>query len=1781
MQHNDLREVSASSKSSEPEQALPAAIIFSEALEESELESAAATLPQNTPSSSEWDEAVQLALTDTSTSFQSREKSLRFSMIQQSTELPSTIVEIVEWYAAAQPSLSALMRDGDINPENFWQSVVGFFPIYECFPFASDIQSVPPLSLVTEKIKIGEGAASPYLETWGIAILLHRAKTIARGEGRMRYEEASDDDEPEEMEGYNSDGELVTYTSGYSHQGHLRRWHGRHPFFAADYGNSGYGTHRDKLASDPYLLSLQAELHKTSELAERLLIDEDLSRVVHHYPRLQSVFLSALLIKQSLPLSPVMEAHLAQWMPNSERPQHTLSAFQLLRVLNRTLRQREITLAALKTIVPIHHFLSTHQLAHLEDTSTFFNAVLSRAAEFLDPALLAGESPEATSTSTSASTQAETTPSTTSTSADLNTAFKAYCLHKESIPDSYLIFQYLLMGVTVDGKILGHLTETGHTQGVRLLLQVPEIDVNAYQSPSADTSLMIAVEKGHTDIADLLLRHADIHVNQSSSHDRHTALALAVHRGHLASARLLLEVPETNPLSEYKFPEDINWYDFSVASWNEGLIPQLAYQQKAYAIINLLFQALEARSVGDNTLKALLSHSKGDLRLIAASIAPNLNRFGSIALGLYVHKPEVVKLLSQVARLNGISLNGDDALNKIVRDVCDNADTYRPRIDFIAANRLGITLSQQQPSDIDLEFESKSKTAEAAEVILEVEVTWQGIHTALLTLLSQEAQRYRRREDRGNAEKNDEKQEKALEKKLRLLELLLSQPGIDVHYQGLVSKFDENTGREAGVSKKVSLLGLAARRLKYLQTVIRYTPTDPKGIQGDDALLGALACADPRETDEIVRYLCTATQLTPHALHTALFTLLRQRSQTPDTWHLLEFLFSQPGVDIHAEAPSEIPQQRRRTADQADREEKSTCPIETESLFSIATQHARHLQCLAQAKGLNTHTIPGDRALLKAIFTDFYADFPSFYTDSLLEGERGEPRRLHTVTWLLAHTHITVAGIHTALLTLLRKKPLPSQGGKPPDAETVRILALLFSQPGVDIYQADTSDDAREILLDLASQEASYLLCLAEHPHIDLRTVSGDTALLNLVSSREGDWAWKLATVQQLLDRTCITVEGIHQALFSFLRAIQYLHTYQEASPDTHLLNTLALLFSQPGVYVHQESVLRFHEEEFLDMNLSIASYADLLATPDLLFSLPRMNLHPKSVLREQKDTLLSLASTEASYLWCLAHCPGVDLSTVNGDAALIKAITARNGRWSEKLETVEQLLARTHITVDALHKALFHLLPSSHSSHSHRSANDAGLLQLLTLLFSQSGIDIHARQEGALYARDTLLSLASKEASYLLCLAQCPSVAPHSINGDEVLRQTVSPYTSNFSSTHEAASLTRLDTVQRLLAFTRITPEGIYAALSTLLERRSDETHTETLQIIALLVSQPGVDVQKKFLSPWHHSQSSHRSPASAPTREKESLLEFVTHNPDYLPCLAASPEIDVQVIFARLNALIEARENLVKTRVMSELKKITRAERAIATLFAAPYGYSPAVSGEYATADTETDKTNEPVNPQAEQLITYFERALLEQSPIHERDSRRVTASLESKQDDGHLWMGEAQRSDFLYGISKHILTPLFKTLQEQQAALLTKISLLLASPYLRAAHIEPLLKRAQAAGLEDVVKKLASAPGMQQVLTAIPEQKTGVADDRKSGQTDFFEGIPPQAPRTRSGSFFDPLPASATPFFAERIVPGSNLDTDPALDVASNADPELEADARALSENNVTTSFSNDGW
>jgi hypothetical protein len=176
----------------------------------------------------------------------------------------------------------------------------------------------------------------------------------------------------------------------------------------------------------------------------------------------------------------------------------------------------------------------------------------------------------------------------------------------------------------------------------------------------------------------------------------------------------------------------------------------------------------------------------------------------------------------------------------------------------------------------------------------------------------------------------------------------------------------------------------------------------------------------------------------------------------------------------------------------------------------------------------------------------------------------------------------------------------------------------------------------------------------------------------------------------------------------------------------------------------------------------------------------------------------------------------------------------------------------------------------------------------------------------------------------------------------------------------------------------------------------------------------------------------------------------------------------------------------------------------------------------------------------------------------------------------------MGEAQGSDFLYGVSKHILTPLFKTLQKQQAALLAQISLLLASPHLRAAHIKPLLQRAKAAGLEDVVNRLASAPGMQ-ASTAIPEQKTSVADDRKSGRTDSFEGIPPQAQRARSGSFFDPLSASAAPLFAERIVPDPNLDTDPALvlDVTSNADSELEADARALSENNVTTSFSKNGW
>ena len=82
-----------------------------------------------------------------------------------------------------------------------------------------------------------------------------------------------------------------------------------------------------------------------------------------------------------------------------------------------------------------------------------------------------------------------------------------------------------------------------HTNVVRLLLEHPDIDVNA-QDSDGDTALLRAALMGNADAAELLLEHPDIDPNARDAAFGATALMWACLHGRVEVVKLLLEHPD-------------------------------------------------------------------------------------------------------------------------------------------------------------------------------------------------------------------------------------------------------------------------------------------------------------------------------------------------------------------------------------------------------------------------------------------------------------------------------------------------------------------------------------------------------------------------------------------------------------------------------------------------------------------------------------------------------------------------------------------------------------------------------------------------------------------------------------------------------------------------------------------------------------------------------------------------------------------------------------------------------------------------------------------------------------------------------------------------------------------------------------------------------------------------------------------------------------------------------------------------------------------------------------
>jgi len=85
--------------------------------------------------------------------------------------------------------------------------------------------------------------------------------------------------------------------------------------------------------------------------------------------------------------------------------------------------------------------------------------------------------------------------------------------------------------------------QNGHTEVVKLLLAIPDIDVNKGRIDVGATPLFTAAQNGHTEVVKFLLARSDIDVNEAIT-DGTTPLFMGSQNGHTEIVKLLLARPE-------------------------------------------------------------------------------------------------------------------------------------------------------------------------------------------------------------------------------------------------------------------------------------------------------------------------------------------------------------------------------------------------------------------------------------------------------------------------------------------------------------------------------------------------------------------------------------------------------------------------------------------------------------------------------------------------------------------------------------------------------------------------------------------------------------------------------------------------------------------------------------------------------------------------------------------------------------------------------------------------------------------------------------------------------------------------------------------------------------------------------------------------------------------------------------------------------------------------------------------------------------------------------------
>jgi len=110
----------------------------------------------------------------------------------------------------------------------------------------------------------------------------------------------------------------------------------------------------------------------------------------------------------------------------------------------------------------------------------------------------------------------------------------------------------------------------GHTEMVKMLLELGEIDPDKPSSLDGGTPLSLAAEAGHEGVVKILLEREDVNPNAQTSDEGETPLLYAAFRGHEGVVRILLERGDVSPDKPNSYGNTPLWY--AAGQGHEGVV---------------------------------------------------------------------------------------------------------------------------------------------------------------------------------------------------------------------------------------------------------------------------------------------------------------------------------------------------------------------------------------------------------------------------------------------------------------------------------------------------------------------------------------------------------------------------------------------------------------------------------------------------------------------------------------------------------------------------------------------------------------------------------------------------------------------------------------------------------------------------------------------------------------------------------------------------------------------------------------------------------------------------------------------------------------------------------------------------------------------------------------------------------------------------------------------------------------------------------------------------------